>query len=706
MKKLILCLLTLTASVFSQNFTWINGTNSISAVSNYGTQGISAPSNSPGERHGSAKWVDNSGNLWFFGGEAPLTSWWNDLWKYNISTNEWTWIRGANTPNALANYGTLGVSSPTNNPGAREFPAYWTDNSGNFWLFGGYGYDGVVGTGNLSDLWKYSPITNEWTWVKGQNVISQPGIYGTQGVSAPANMPGGRQQSGHWMDLTGNLWLFGGVGQTSTTAQGRLNDLWKYDIVSNNWTWMNGSNGPNPYGVYGTLSTPSPTNHPGGRFSPSCWQIGADMYLFGGFGRDSSSQVFSFGHLNDLWKYNSSANAWVWLGGSPFANPSANYGIQGISNPANVPGPRQASASWVDANNNVWLFGGLKTALPADIFFNDLFRYNSILNEWTWMKGSNLPDQNGTYGTLGISAPTNMPGARAYSTFWTDLTGKFWLFGGEGFDAASTGDGHLNDLWSFTTPCNPDSITIAPGKILCSGTNATLTAINGGNSTIWYPTATSTSSISGGNTLALSSLTATGSQTVFSYYAEANSCTTTPRPSISITVNPLPIINTVSSVTIMCYYSPVTFTASGANSYTWNTNPPTTNSVLTVAPTSGAINNILTYTVTGTDVNNCTAVATATVKAFGCAGIKEGDNSSIFKYSLYPNPSKGEFTIKTDVFLEGAKLRIINALGEKVYSQTMNSYETKVMTDLIKGIYFYVISNGEKTISTGKLIIE
>ena len=69
----------------------------------------------------------------------------NDLWKY--SNNEWTWISGNNTINAPGIYGTKGIPSPSNYPGARRFPVGGIDSSGSFWLFGGLGYDsnGTIG---------------------------------------------------------------------------------------------------------------------------------------------------------------------------------------------------------------------------------------------------------------------------------------------------------------------------------------------------------------------------------------------------------------------------------------------------------------------------------------------------------------------------------------------------------------------------------
>ena len=63
----------------------------------------------------------------------------NDLWKF--SNGEWTWISGNNTINAPGIYGTKGIPSPSNYPGAREYAVGVIDSSGSFWLFGGLSYN-------------------------------------------------------------------------------------------------------------------------------------------------------------------------------------------------------------------------------------------------------------------------------------------------------------------------------------------------------------------------------------------------------------------------------------------------------------------------------------------------------------------------------------------------------------------------------------
>ncbi len=92
----------------------------------------------------------------------------------------------------------------------------------------------------LNDLWHYDSGTGEWTWMSGDNVQNQPGVYGTRGVAAAANTPGARYGAVSWIDASGDLWLFGGEGYSGDGNYDWLNDLWRYDTATNQWAWVNG----------------------------------------------------------------------------------------------------------------------------------------------------------------------------------------------------------------------------------------------------------------------------------------------------------------------------------------------------------------------------------------------------------------------------------------------------------------------------------
>jgi N-acetylneuraminic acid mutarotase len=280
-------------------WTWVGGSNSPGAPGNYGTQGTAASGNVPGARQSAASWIDASGNLWLFGGNgidsAGTRGLLNDLWKYNAGT--WTWIAGANVVGARGVYGTLGTPAASNAPGARYFASTWVDAAGNFWLFGGIGYDATGASGDLNDLWEYSGGT--WTWVAGSNEINVPGTYGTLGAAAAANTPGAREGASAWVDANGNFWLFGGAGFDSAGTNGVLNDLWKFH--GGQWTWVGGAKIQGAKGVYGSLGVAGSANGPGARNGATAWIDGTgQLWLLGGIGPDSAGAV---GYLNDLWRY-------------------------------------------------------------------------------------------------------------------------------------------------------------------------------------------------------------------------------------------------------------------------------------------------------------------------------------------------------------------------------------------------------------------
>jgi N-acetylneuraminic acid mutarotase len=349
-----------TTPVPTVDWTWVAGSKTVNQAGVYGTQGTGSSSNVPGAREHAVTWIDSSGKLWLFGGYAYDSTGYigqlNDLWKYDPTAGEWTWVAGSSSFGQAGIYGTQGTGSPSNIPGARRGSVSWLDSNGKLWLFGGLGYAEAGVLGSLNDLWKYDPITLEWTWVAGSNAGDQIGSYGTQGTADPANIPGGRSGAVSWIDADGMLWLFGGYGYDSAGAKGWLNDLWQYDPATLEWTWVAGSNTKNQSGTYGTKGTADPANIPGGRYTAVRWlDSTGKLWLFGGVGYDSAGNK---GWLNDLWKYDPTANSWTWISGRNSRGQAGIYGTQGTASSSNVPGGRHFAVSWIDAQGKLWLFGG------------------------------------------------------------------------------------------------------------------------------------------------------------------------------------------------------------------------------------------------------------------------------------------------------------------------------------------------------------
>jgi hypothetical protein len=424
----------------------MNGSTSYEAVGVYGTEGVAASTNVPDGRGNAASWTDKSGNFWLFSGYAigvGGTSLPNDLWEYNPSTNEWTFAGGKTDactqigPTTCAYYwpgvyGTKGVAGTNNLPGGRYGSVSWTDSSGNFWLFGGDGFDanGNIGeVGELNDLWQFNPTTNAWTWVSGSSTINASGVYGTMGTPSTSNTPGARDGSVSWIDSSGNLWLFGGAGYDSTGTNGGLNDLWEFSPTAKTWTWVGGSNtgwasGVYASGVYGTLGVAAPNNVPGARSGAVSWiDKNGNLWLLGGTSIVSTGAVY----LNDLWEYNPASGEWAWMNGSNTANATAVYGTPGVASSSTTPGAetqQTATPSWSDPSGDFWLFDG------------NLWKFSPTTDQWTWVSESGTAI---VYGTKGTATASNWPGERSGAASWTDSSGNFWLFGSS----------YRNDLWRY-----------------------------------------------------------------------------------------------------------------------------------------------------------------------------------------------------------------------------------------------------------------
>jgi N-acetylneuraminic acid mutarotase len=395
---------------------------------------------------------------------------------FNIGSNpaaEWTWMGGSSTlpvkcPTSETVcgqpgwYGTLQVAAPGNQPGARQEGSAWTDTAGNLWMFGGLGYSGSSGPVLLNDLWEFNPANAQWAWMSGSDTASgtSTGVYGTLGIPSPSNIPGGRANSVSWTDSAGNLWLFGGQGIDGSGIQGYLNDVWVFNPLTKQWTWVSGSKtvpgiSEGQPGVYGLLGVPAAGNSPGGRYSANAWKdLEGNFWIFGGWGVDP---IGDFCNLDDLWEFNPTTELWAWMGGSNGcpnfeAGVPGLYGALGQFAPANNPGSRSSAATFTDSIGNLRFFGGIYTDLTEVNYpFNEMWEYSPASGEWAWT--SAYPYGPGDYAQLGAFTTANYPGVRSDSAHWTDNQGNFWLFSGRYVDE-SAGVSRANDLWEFKTALN------------------------------------------------------------------------------------------------------------------------------------------------------------------------------------------------------------------------------------------------------------
>ena len=146
----------------------------------------------------------------------------------------------------------------------------------------------------------------------------------------------------------------------------------------------------------------------------------------------------------------------------------------------------------------------------------------------------------------------------------------------------------IQDL--YNSQLNSFSINGGSDQTLCFGESVTLSA-TGGTTYTWD------NGVQNGV-----AFVPTGNQTYSVTSTSASGCFATDQ--VIVTVNPLPIINAGSDIEV-CDGSQVTLTATGGDNYSW---------------TNGVINGVAfteqgtqTYTVTGTDVNNCSNTDQVTV---------------------------------------------------------------------------------------------
>lgn len=157
----------------------------------------------------------------------------------------------------------------------------------------------------------------------------------------------------------------------------------------------------------------------------------------------------------------------------------------------------------------------------------------------------------------------------------------------------------------------------APTSI-CTGTT---TVLNGSGATgyVWSPGATLSSTTVSNPT---SSATTTTTYTMVG--TDGNGCSST--DSVTITVNPLPTIDAGASLSI-CPGTSTTLNATGGTNYLWTPAASLDNAAISnpVATPSSAT----TYTVTGTDVNGCSATDTVTINVSGIVVTASASASTI-----------------------------------------------------------------------------
>lgn len=355
----------------TKQWAWMGGTNLVGSAYVYGTLGVESSSNTPWIiRSRSAYAYDSTNNIIWLFGTSSSNNIRQDLWRLNLSNYQWTWVSGPNTSQSNQGQGQLGTKGvpdvnnlpyPLVNAGARG----WVDNSGNFYFMFGQRPSLTVYVLH-NQLWRFNPSTLEWTWLTGTNSDNSPAVYGTKGVPSSSNTPAGQALNSTITQSSDRdkIWFFGERRLFGVNSYYTTNNMWQYQISTNEWTWLSGDGDTqNPAGSFGSKGVERASNLPGQAFSSEMFKSpNGDLWVLGG--------IRNAGRLNFLWRYNIRSQKWTWMGGAQGVDDPGQKGILEKASITNTI-PALSDKTGCMINGEYWTFGGVDGASNRS---NDLWR--------------------------------------------------------------------------------------------------------------------------------------------------------------------------------------------------------------------------------------------------------------------------------------------------------------------------------------------
>lgn len=252
--------------------------------------------------------------------------------------------------------------------------------------------------------------------------------------------------------------------------------------------------------------------------------------------------------------------------------------------------------------------------------------------------------------------------------------------------------GSCSDMESITITVSNIPTSTRDTQYVCIGKSLTLTA---------FPAATY--QWTGGITSTSQSVTV--SPTVATYYYETgtSSCGTF-YDTILVIVNPIPTINIINNDTTMQAGNSVQLYASGGATYMWSygslscylcPNPMATPTIST------------TYTLTGTDTNNCVSTDNVTIV------VMNGTNELYIPNSFSPNGDGiNDFFLTYGIGIKKIEMKIFNKWGELIYEtdDKTKGWDGKYELDWVpQDVYVYKIycefEDGNERKSIGKVTV-
>ena len=357
--------------------------------------------------------------FFMFGGQRTAsggTAHCNDLWVYE--KQQWLWIGGDSLRRQAGVYGQIGVPAAGNFPGARSKAVSWVDQDGNFWLFGGLGFDEDGNVGVLNDLWKFDYQSKLWTWMNGSTKRNGAAITN----SSLQNTPAARSEAVVWTNSQGHTYLFGGYGYAPFSGTKYYNDFWKWDGVQ--WRHLNGDV------LNFNIKANYQASYPGGRSKMVAAGNDEGFFMYGGSGINYYNNNAD---LAELWYYKEGSNTWT-LKHSDFSVHPTSYEKTITLNHSMVkPGVRKHSVAWVDGSKFYVMGGETTDQFYSSFTDNRIWQWDDAASRWAFVQGSfhYITDSI----THNINRPNeyafwNMPGAHSNALAWRDNNGAFHIYSG------------------------------------------------------------------------------------------------------------------------------------------------------------------------------------------------------------------------------------------------------------------------------------
>jgi len=286
-------------------------------------------------------------------------------------------------------------------------------------------------------------------------------------------------------------------------------------------------------------------------------------------------------------------------------------------------------------------------------------------------------------GTVTVGTYSWTTGATTAST--TDsptVTTTYTVF------ATGTGGGACTDTVRTTiTVDTPPTLSVtAAVNPICAGSTETVT-VSGATSYTWHPSNSHASTIIG----------VVNISRTFTVIGANGACIDS--ATYAIVVNPKPVITVMSTPAndTICIGNTATLMGMGANTYTWTSG---ITDATAFTPTVTA-----TYTVTGTDANNCVNTNTVEVVVNTCSsGLSKYSNLNT-QISVYPNPSNGNLFVSMNNF-EKTSVEVYNSLGEKVYTKTVNANTESInLEKLNSGLYIIHVKQSGTYIYRSNIVL-